>query len=128
VQIYSSMAHQDHYIKYSPRYTDGQSTFRHVKVPALLRKVVLEDRLLTEHEWRSLGLQQSPGWVHYGTHGDVLLFKLMEIEEEKEDALERQELELAQQQGEAIWMDEDDPDEEEDPPLNDALAPEQRTF
>ena len=26
-------------------------------------------RLLSEEEWRSLGITQSPGWVHYEVHG-----------------------------------------------------------
>ncbi|VDK26147.1 unnamed protein product [Anisakis simplex] len=33
---------------------------------------------MTESEWRSLGIQQSPGWVHYMIHGPerhVLLFR-----------------------------------------------------
>jgi cyclin-dependent kinase regulatory subunit CKS1 len=28
----------------------------------------LPDRLLTEQEWRHLGVQQSRGWVHYAIH------------------------------------------------------------
>jgi cyclin-dependent kinase regulatory subunit CKS1 len=28
----------------------------------------LPDRLLTETEWRQLGVQQSRGWVHYAIH------------------------------------------------------------
>ncbi|KAL6449164.1 hypothetical protein ACFW04_000685 [Cataglyphis niger] len=33
---------------------------------------------MTETEWRNLGVQQSPGWVHYMMHGPephVLLFR-----------------------------------------------------
>jgi cyclin-dependent kinase regulatory subunit CKS1 len=26
-------------------------------------------RLLNEDEWRSIGISQSPGWVHYEVHG-----------------------------------------------------------
>ncbi len=35
-------------------------------------------RLMTESEWRSLGVIQSPGWTHYMIHEPephVLLFK-----------------------------------------------------
>ena len=35
-------------------------------------------RLLTENEWRSLGVQQSRGWVHYEIHKPephILLFR-----------------------------------------------------
>lgn len=33
----------------------------------------LPDRLLTETEWRQLGVQQSRGWVHYAIHKYVLI-------------------------------------------------------
>lgn len=33
----------------------------------------LPDRLLTETEWRQLGVQQSRGWVHYAIHKCVFL-------------------------------------------------------
>ena len=36
------------------------------------------ERLLDEHEWRSLGVQQSRGWVHYGYYKpepNILLFR-----------------------------------------------------
>ncbi len=35
-------------------------------------------RLLTEKEWRGLGVQQSPGWEHYERHEPephILLFR-----------------------------------------------------
>ena len=25
-------------------------------------------RLLTEHEWRGIGIQQNRGWIHYAMH------------------------------------------------------------
>ncbi len=37
-----------------------------------------QDRLLEEHEWRGLGVQQSRGWVHYAIHRPephILLFR-----------------------------------------------------
>ena len=39
---------------------------------------VPKGRLLTETEWRDLGVQQSRGWVHYMLHSPephILLFK-----------------------------------------------------
>jgi len=36
------------------------------------------NRLLLEHEWRALGVQQSRGWVHYEIHAPepfILLFR-----------------------------------------------------
>lgn len=37
-----------------------------------------KSHLMTETEWRNLGVQQSPGWVHYMLHAPephVLLFR-----------------------------------------------------
>ena len=37
-----------------------------------------KNRLLSENEWRSLGVQQSRGWVHYEIHRPephILLFR-----------------------------------------------------
>ena len=43
-----------------------------------MRKKVPTNRLMTEAEWRKLGVQQSPGWVQYMIHEPephILLFK-----------------------------------------------------
>lgn len=51
--------------------------FRHVILPKGIAKW-LPNRLMSEAEWRSLGVIQSPGWVHYMIHDPephVLLFK-----------------------------------------------------
>ena len=42
--------------------------FRHVILPSELVKLVPKNHLMTETEWRNLGCQQSPGWVHYMIH------------------------------------------------------------
>ena len=37
-----------------------------------------EGRLMTEAEWRSFGVKQSPGWVHYMIHNPephILMFR-----------------------------------------------------
>lgn len=93
-------------ISYSPRYHDDKYEFRsvelcssfcfgfvswgklivwilmsdrHITVPPAVAKLVPSDcPLLTEHEWRSLGIRQSRGWIHYGyfpPHRSVLLFR-----------------------------------------------------
>jgi hypothetical protein len=31
-------------------------------------KLVPKTHLMTEEEWRSIGVQQSKGWIHYMTH------------------------------------------------------------
>eukprot|EP00936_MAST-01D_sp_MAST-1D-sp1_P003044 g3044.t1 len=43
-----------------------------------LAKSVPRGRLLNEQEWRSMGVQQSRGWVHYAIHRPephILLFR-----------------------------------------------------
>jgi len=53
-------------------------SFRHVTLPADLAKLVPRNHLMTETEWRNLGVQQSIGWVHYMFHTpepQVLLFR-----------------------------------------------------
>ncbi|KAH3902930.1 probable Cyclin-dependent kinases regulatory subunit [Saccharomycodes ludwigii] len=74
-------------IHYSPRYSDDTHEYRHVMLPKAMLKVIPSDyfngetgtlRLLTEDEWRGLGITQSLGWVHYECHAPephILLFK-----------------------------------------------------
>jgi hypothetical protein len=42
--------------------------FRHVIVPKDIAKQVPKNHLMTETEWRNIGIRQSPGWVHYHVH------------------------------------------------------------
>ena len=52
--------------------------FRHVMLPPDISKLVPKTHLMTETEWRNLGVQQSPGWIHYMMHGPephILLFR-----------------------------------------------------
>ncbi|XP_072049590.1 cyclin-dependent kinases regulatory subunit-like [Amphiura filiformis] len=65
-------------ISYSEKYTDDEYEYRHVILPSALVKLVPKNHLMTETEWRNLGVQQSPGWVHYMIHSPephILLFK-----------------------------------------------------
>ena len=41
---------------------------RHVIIPREFVKHVPQNHLMTETEWRNLGIQQSPGWKHYLVH------------------------------------------------------------
>ncbi|CCI42380.1 hypothetical protein ABG067_006169 [Albugo candida] len=64
-------------IEYSEKYADDEYEFRHVILPKEVQRS-LPDRLLTEAEWRQLGVQQSRGWVHYAIHKPephILLFR-----------------------------------------------------
>ncbi|XP_076232123.1 cyclin-dependent kinases regulatory subunit 1 isoform X7 [Calliopsis andreniformis] len=46
--------------------------YMHVILPADLARHVPKTHLMSETEWRNLGVQQSPGWVHYMMHVPVL--------------------------------------------------------
>ena len=41
---------------------------RHVILPKELGKLIIKNKLLTESEWRGVGVQQSRGWEHYAIH------------------------------------------------------------
>ncbi|RNA36914.1 cyclin-dependent kinases regulatory subunit [Brachionus plicatilis] len=65
-------------IVYSDRYSDDDYEYRHVILPSDLAKLIPKAHLLTETEWRNLGIQQSPGWIHYMHHQPephILLFR-----------------------------------------------------
>ena len=38
-------------------------------LPKDIAKMVPQNRLMSENEWRSIGIQQSQGWVNYMKHG-----------------------------------------------------------
>ncbi|KAF7282440.1 cyclin-dependent kinases regulatory subunit 1-like isoform X1 [Rhynchophorus ferrugineus] len=65
-------------IQYSEKYQDDHYEYRHVILPPDVAKLVPRPHLMTETEWRNLGVQQSPNWVHYMLHGPephILLFR-----------------------------------------------------
>ena len=65
-------------IYYSDKYNDDEYEYRHVMLPKELAEFAPKNRLMAEVEWRSLGVRQSPGWVHYILHGPekhILLFR-----------------------------------------------------
>jgi cyclin-dependent kinase regulatory subunit CKS1 len=41
---------------------------RHVILPSEVARECPKDRLLSEDEWRRIGVQQSRGWEHYAIH------------------------------------------------------------
>ena len=49
---------------------------RHVILPKELADQVPRTHLMTESEWRNLGVQQSPGWTHYLIHEPGKIFKV----------------------------------------------------
>nr|CAD7602796.1 unnamed protein product [Timema genevievae] len=60
------MSHKNIY--YSDKYYDDKYEYRHVVLPKELVKLVPKTHLMSETEWRGIGVQQSQGWVHYMTH------------------------------------------------------------
>jgi len=65
-------------IYYSNKYTDALYEYRHVVLPKEIAKNVPKHKLMSETEWRGLGVQQSQGWVHYMQHDPephILLFR-----------------------------------------------------
>ena len=64
-------------IEYSDKYYDDVYEYRHVRIPKYL-VARMPDHLMSEKEWRELGLQMSPGWIHYMKHNPephMLLFR-----------------------------------------------------
>lgn len=62
----------------SPNTSKSHKIDRHVILPKELAKTLPKTRLLTENEWRSIGVQQSRGWEHYAIHRPephILLFR-----------------------------------------------------
>ncbi|GIY13675.1 cyclin-dependent kinases regulatory subunit 1 [Caerostris darwini] len=70
------MSHKGIY--YSNKYFDDKFEYRHVIIPKNMLKLVPKSRLMSENEWREIGIQQSPGWIHYMIHEPephILLFR-----------------------------------------------------
>ena len=55
-------------ILYSEKYYDDEYEYRHVIVPHNIAARVQRNHLMSEAEWRALGIEQSVGWVHYMIH------------------------------------------------------------
>jgi len=63
-------------IIYSEKYYDSKYEYRHITLPS--NPLISRNKTLDEEEWRSLGIQQSRGWEHYGYYTPqptVLLFR-----------------------------------------------------
>eukprot|EP00754_Rhynchopus_humris_P018458 Rhum_TRINITY_DN14601_c9_g2::Rhum_TRINITY_DN14601_c9_g2_i1::g.104786::m.104786/K02219/CKS1; cyclin-dependent kinase regulatory subunit CKS1 len=78
-QVQDLITRYKQHIKYSDKYYDEDMTmaYRHVTLPKELKKLVPK-RIMSEAEWRSLGVQQSYGWQHYLVHAPeihVLCFR-----------------------------------------------------
>jgi cyclin-dependent kinase regulatory subunit CKS1 len=70
-------------IHYSDKYSDDEYEYRHVILPKPLLKLIPKAffspddsgtlRILSETEWRGIGITQSLGWQHYEVHGRLIL-------------------------------------------------------
>lgn len=81
------MPHYPDEIEYSEKYQDDVFEYRHVILPKHVAKKMYSQltatdgknkKLLSEENWRALGVQQSRGWVHYECHRPephILLFR-----------------------------------------------------
>ncbi|KAH7726618.1 CKS-1 protein [Aphelenchoides avenae] len=82
---------------YSSKYEDDEYEYRHVHVPKALASRIPRNRLMNESEWRSLGVQQSLGWVHYAIHAPephILLFRRPKPKNSKETSSSRAQREV----------------------------------
>ncbi|XP_015376164.1 PREDICTED: cyclin-dependent kinases regulatory subunit 1-like [Diuraphis noxia] len=52
-------------IQYSTKYEDNMYIYRHVILPEDMAKLLPKTHLMTETEWRNLGIQMTSGWMHY---------------------------------------------------------------
>lgn len=74
----SKMPHFPSEIEYSEKYQDEFYEYKHVILPESSYKKVIKGHLLSESEWRGMGVQQSRGWEHYTIHKPephILLFR-----------------------------------------------------
>ena len=73
----SMVSEDEAVIEYSSKYRDELHEFRHVVLPRALAKRVPRAQLLSEREWRELGVEGSRGWQHYETRqpGTTLVFR-----------------------------------------------------
>ena len=65
-------------VHYSEKYEDDEYEYRHVCLTEDLYKKMPKGKLLSEVEWRCLGVQQSLGWEHFMIFAPepwVLLFR-----------------------------------------------------
>lgn len=54
--------------EYSERYVDEDFEYRYVVMPREIASEMKQKKVLTEEEWRGMGITQSRGWSHYGFH------------------------------------------------------------
>jgi len=86
-------------ISYSNYYYDDEFEYRHVTLPKEIAQWIPHKGLLSDDEWRSLGVKQSLGWEHYMVHAPephVLLFKRVKNYQKKFPSKKSKEQAVAQ--------------------------------
>jgi len=72
------MPHYPDEIEYSEKYYDDVYEYRHVILTKDTYQKMPKGRMLSDEEWRKLGITMSKGWIHYAIHIPepfVLLFR-----------------------------------------------------
>merc|ERR1712032_535683 len=72
------MPHYPSQIEYSDKYEDEVFEYKNVMLTEPIFKSITKGKLLTEDEWRELGIKQSRGWCHYMIYKPepfILLFR-----------------------------------------------------
>ena len=72
------MPHYPDKIEYSAKYNDLYYEYRHVILPREIFEKLPAKKLLSDTEWRGLGIAMSKGWIHYTIHKPephILLFR-----------------------------------------------------
>ena len=72
------MVHFPKEIEHSEKYEDDVYEYKHVILPKEIYMAMTKSKLLTEPEWRALGINQTKGWAHYSIHKPephILLFR-----------------------------------------------------
>ena len=59
--------------------------YRHVILPKDIAKLVPTSHLMTEAEWRAIGVQQSQGWEHYMIHNPGKFFRSCHLHKDYAD-------------------------------------------
>ena len=66
-------------IKAVRHYEDDAYEYRNIRLaPRSKAQALLPRTLMTEDEWRQIGIEQRPGWEHYAIHAPephILLFR-----------------------------------------------------
>ena len=91
-------------MSYSDKYYDENYEYRNVSLPRELYKKIRGKGILSEIEWRSLGVAQSRGWAHYAVFKPepyILLFRKTR-EESTRPSSNSNEMEIEQLKSEEI--------------------------